>query len=124
MNNFLASKFKQFSVPFSNIISNKTENSDNDETKLEYDQNDNLVSEEESIKRIFWMFYLFSILMAFVLTFLIAFVLWLATLGPTILLPGEITENIYHPYLHILYNSGVVNICELEVNEESRFDKA
>ena len=123
MNNFLASKFNQFSVPFSNVVLKNSVVSNENEPKLEYDQHDNLISKKESIKRIFWMLYLLSILMAFALSFLIAFIPWLATSGPVLLLPFEIPENMYRPYLHILYGNGIVDICELELNKGSRFEK-
>ena len=124
MNNFLLSKFEQFSAPFSNVVLKNSVVSNENEPKLEYDQHDNLISKKESIKRIFWMLYLLSILMAFALTFLIAFIPWLATSGPVLLLPFEIPENMYRPYLHILHKNGIVDICELEVKKGSRFQKA
>ena len=127
MNNFLRSKFEQLSVPFSNVVLKNSVVSDENDPKLEYDQHDNLISKKESIKRIFWMVYLLSTLMAFALTFLIAFILWLfwlATSDPKFLLPFEIPENMYRPYLHILYGNGIVDICELELNKGSRFDRA
>ena len=124
MNNFLRSKFEQLSVPFSNVVLKNSVVSDENDPKLEYDQHDNLISKKESIKRIFWMVYLLSTLMAFALTFLIAFILWLATPGPELLLPHEIPENMYQPYLHILHKNGIVDICELEMKKGSRFHKA
>ena len=120
MSNFLALKLQQFSTPFSNITSNS--DNKNEEPKLEYDQNDNLVSKDESIKRIFWILYFLVFLKSCILQFLVIFVFYFAKSDSgSQLLPYEIPENMYRPYLHILYNNCVVDICELEVIKGSKF---
>ena len=119
MNNFLASKLQQFSTPFSNTTSNSVNK--NEEPKLEYDQNDNLISKEESIKRIFWMFQFLAFLKSCILQFLIIFVFYFAkSESGTNLLSYEIPENMYRPYLQILYKNGAVDVCELEVIKGSK----
>ena len=120
MNNFLASKLQRFSTPFSNITSNSVNK--NEEPKLEYEQNDNLISKEESIKRIFWLFQFLAFLKSCILQFLIIFVFYFSkSESDSHLLSYEIPENMYQPYLHILYKDGAVDICELKITKESKF---
>ena len=119
MNNFLALKLQQFSTPFSNTTSNSVNK--NEEPKLEYEQNDNLISKEESIKRIFWLFQFLAFFKSCILQFLIIFAFFFAKSESGFQpLSYEIPENMYRPYLHILYKNGAVNVCELEVIKGSK----
>ena len=86
-----------------------------DEPRLEYDQNDNLLSREESIRRLFWMFFGLGFILASGLLFFIILAFFLSMTGPQVLPPYEIELKLFKPYLQVLHNDGLVDICEMKI---------
>ena len=88
-----------------------------DEPRLEYDQNDNLLSREESIRRLFWMFFGLGFILASGLLFFIILAFFLSVTGPQVLPPYEIEQKLFKPYLQVLHNDGLVDICEMKIHK-------
>ena len=88
-----------------------------DEPRLEYDQNDNLLSREESIRRLFWMFFGLGFILASGLLFFIILAFFLSVTGPQVLPSYEIEQKLFKPYLQVLHNNGSVNICEMKIHK-------
>ena len=86
-----------------------------DEPRLEYDQNDNLLSREESIRRLFWMFFGLGFILASGLLFFIILAFFLSMTGPQVLPSYEIELKLFKPYLQVLHNDGLVDICEMKI---------
>ena len=88
-----------------------------DAPRLEYDQNDNLLSRAESIRRIFWMFFVLGFILASGLLFFIILAFALSISGPQLLPSYEIKQKLFKPYLQVLHSDGLVDICELKIKK-------
>ena len=85
-----------------------------DEPRLEYDQNDNLLSREESIRRLFWMFFGLGFILASGLLFFIIIAFFLSVTGPQLLPSYEIEQKLF---MYCMNQSFVVLIYSRVPNE-------
>ena len=115
MNNFLATKLQQFNKPFTNLISNQNGNLNNNDQTLEYDNNDNLVTKEDSLRRVFWLIWSLACLLTSTLQLLIIITASMGTSFKVQQIQNSENENMLKPKLQTLHSNGWVDICELKI---------
>ena len=115
MNNFLATKLQQFNKPFTNLTSNQHGNLNNNDQTLEYDNNDNLVTKEDSLRRVFWLIWSLACLLTSTLQLLIIITASMGTSFKVQQIQNSENENMLKPKLQTLHSNGWVDICELKI---------
>ena len=115
MNNFLATKLQQFNKPFTNLTSNQNGNLNNNDQTLEYDNNDNLVTKEDSLRRVFWLIWSLACLLTSTLQLLIIITASMGTSFKVQQIQNSENENMLKPKLQTLHSNGWVDICELKI---------